>query len=131
MNLGFLDREPKAEWLDPDPGGLESQFWKQYRALPTQRFIGTGPGGDIVWEMAYIKRDLCIEINRITGLGVAGAEPPQNTGSWVNYWTWFTGQGNWEGPLEDAAGLMRNKYTGCYLNKAGTFYVFYHVLYTQ
>lgn len=99
---------------------------------------GTGPSPcpatakELEFNVAMIPRTLCIEINRIAGIGVAGAEPPQD-----NY-SATTGLGKFQGVYQSADNDnfwvqigASGKSFGCYQDDTGSWsgqYIFYYIL---
>ncbi len=138
-------KDPDSAWLDSAQSG-ESFYgsWiftgklcvqgvgNQTEAVGTDCSTNNDPSDeDLAALLPYVRKNLCIELNRQLGVGTAGANPPTDTGD-----AWAAAP-EFTGGFSDGANIGVNNATlyrkpsGC-IEGAGTppsgSYVFYHVL---
>ena len=137
--------EPMPEWLDISKDGEE--YYREWHIAPDSCVpnVGTGDatcGGDstdneeLILFMPYVKKPLCVEINRQASITNTNGEPPQDSGCpWSS-----SAQNRFNGSFIDAQAvtsappeILAGRQNGCFkMGACGTYppnvYVYYQVV---
>lgn len=134
---GITYKPPNPEWLDASYAAsthYNELYFPSATCLHTQPFsCGTAGGvdklADFLLFIFYIKREICVEINKLTGLGASNGEPPQDPGRYTNINIRY--QGAFTGTLGDMnSTYYDNQVGGCIIEGSGPDfgYAFFYVL---
>lgn len=131
---------PPSDWLDSTQSAQPSYGeWYIPEALCVAG-VGTGDSGcgsdstnneDLVLVLPWIKRPLCLQINKLSGVNNPGGSPPQIAGdAFVAGYLPFTGSFSSEGgEISDAGGALSGKRGGCFegnnIPPAGSYHYYY------
>lgn len=141
---GQTYREPATAWLDGAYNAEDHYETLLFTSNPCIPNVGNygEPGNcavdtstlDLVLVIPFIKKSICLEINRLVDLGVGGADPPQDdSAAWDNSVAnaRYTGTFNVGNNLQSAGGDLTSVSVGCFegdTRPAGGYHFFHTLL---